>query len=318
MKFSFLLSGENVDLAILEVLSLAEAFGNLKGYDVDQRVLTIEFEGDSFFQRIAFSHEAIELLSICDFSELERIFSEIKVSQSFCVRVSGIGVKVDKDLEKKLGAILWKKGAKVNLRNPEEVVRVYVTPKRCYIGLLRFKQEKKQFLMRRPNLRPFFMPIVTLPKLSRAIVNLASVKKGIVLDPMCGTGSFLIELGLLGLEFCGMDYYRDIVEGCKKNLKFMGLKANVLQGDARRMPFKSDSFDGVVTDFPYFKATRKAVGDDLYEKSLSEIERVLKKGKRAVIVTNLELEDFPMKLVAKIKQRVHGSLTRRIYVLQKI
>ncbi|MEM0202386.1 MAG: methyltransferase domain-containing protein [Archaeoglobaceae archaeon] len=317
MKFSFLLSGENVELAVFEVLSVAEAFGNIKGYDLDERVLTIDFEGESFFQRLAFSHEAIELLETCDFSELEKVFSEIEISRSFCVRVSGIGVRVDNELERRLGAILWKKGARVDLKNPDEVVRVYVTPKRCYVGLLRFKQDKKQFSMRKPNLRPFFMPIVTLPKLSRAIVNLASVKKGIVLDPMCGTGSFLIELGLIGLDFCGMDYYRDIVEGCRKNLRFMRLKENVLQGDAREMPFKSESFDGVVTDFPYFKATRKAVGDDLYEKSLAEIERVLKKGRRAVIVTNLEIEEFPMRLVAKIEQRVHGSLTRRIYVLKK-
>ncbi len=317
MKFSLLLSGENVDLAILEALSLAKAFGSLKSHSIDGRVLTIDFEGEEFFKRLAFSHEAIELFATCDFSELESVFSEIEIHRSFCVRVSGLSVKTDESLERKLGAILWRKGARVDLRNPEEVVRVYITPKSCYVGFLRFKQEKKQFSMRKPNLRPFFMPIVTLPKLSRAIVNLVSLKKGRVLDPMCGTGSFLIELGLLGFDFCGMDFYRDIVEGCRKNLMFMGFEAKVLQGDAKQMPFKDETFDGVVTDYPYFKATRKAPSDDLYEKSLDEIERVLKKNRRAVIVTNLDIKDFPMHLVAKVNHRVHGSLTRRIYVLKK-
>lgn len=317
MKFSFLLSGENVKIAVLEVLSLAEAFGNLKSYFLDERVLTIDFDGDIFFHRLAFSHEAIELIATCEVGDLENIFSEIEVNRPFCVRVSGVGVKTDANLERKLGAILWKKGAKVNVRNPEEVIRVYITQKGCYVGFLRFKQCKKVFSMRKTVHRPFFMPIVMVPKLSRAIVNLVSVKKGRVLDPMCGTGSFLIELGLLGIDFCGMDYYRDIVEGCRRNLLFMGLEPKVLQGDAREMPFKDESFDGVVTDYPYFKATRKAMSEDLYEKSLLEIKRVLKKGCRAVVVTNLEIEDFPIRLIAKISQRVHGSLTRRIYVLQK-
>lgn len=317
MKFSFLLSGENVELAKLEVLSLAEAFGTLRGYEVDERVLTVEFDGETFFHRLALSHEAMELFSTCDLSELEAVFSEVEVSRSFCVRVSGVNAKVERDLERGLGAILWKKGARVDLRNPEEIVRVYVTPRRCYVGFLRFKQDKKQFSARKPNLRPFFMPIVMPPKLSRAIVNLTSLKNGIVLDPMCGTGSFLIELGILGLRFCGMDYYRDIVEGCRRNLVSMNLDANVLQGDARRMPFKSESFDGVVTDFPYFKATRKAASGELYEKAMEEIERVLKDRRRAVIVTNVELREFPMQLIAKVDHRVHKSLTRRIYVLEK-
>ncbi|MFN3384897.1 MAG: hypothetical protein ACK401_08405, partial [Archaeoglobaceae archaeon] len=113
MKFSFLLSGENIDIAVLEVLSLAEAFGNLKSHSLDGRVLTIDFEGEEFFERLAFSHEAIELFATCDFSELESVFSEIEIHSSFCVRASGLGTKLDENLERKLGAILWRKGARV-------------------------------------------------------------------------------------------------------------------------------------------------------------------------------------------------------------
>ncbi|MCS7118975.1 MAG: methyltransferase domain-containing protein [Archaeoglobaceae archaeon] len=316
MRYSFLLSGENIEIALAEVFSLAECFGKLKEYFIDSRVLTIDFEGDNFFKRLAFSHEAIELLHICDFYELEKFFSEINVNRSICVRISGIGLKSDASLERKLGAILWKKGVKINLVDPDETIRVYITPQNCYIGLLRFKQDKKQFLVRKPNLRPFFMPIVTLPKLSKALVNLTAVREGIVLDPMCGTGSFLIEAGLMGIDFCGIDYYRDIVEGCRRNLDFMGLGGNVLQGDARNLPFKDESFDGVITDYPYFKATRKINCRYLYERSLEEIARVIKKNCRAVIVTNIDIDEFPMEVIYKMKYRVHGSLTRRIYVLK--
>jgi len=314
---SFLLSGDNPEIAIAEILSLAEAYGRLKGYWTDERILTIDFEGEEFFHRVAFSHEAIELHRICKTSELENVFSDIKVNGSFCVRVSGIGLKSDSNLEKRLGAILLKKGCHVDLQNPDTLVRVYLTKKNCYVGFLKFKQDKKQFLQRRPDKRPFFMPVVILPKLAKALVNLTSVKNGKILDPMCGTGSFLIEAGLMGLEIYGMDYYEDIAKGCKENLNFMKLNGEVLRGDVRDMPFKDNSFDGIVTDYPYFRATRKSRNEDLYERSLLEIKRVLKKGCRAVIVTNIELKDFPMEVVYRLSQRVHGSLTRRIYVLRK-
>lgn len=317
MKLIFFLSGENLELAKAEVLSLAKAFGEIKGHELDERILFLDFSGDQFFERLALCHEVSEFLSSCQLEDLKAEFEKFYFEGSICVRVTGVGVKSDQELERKLGAILWRKGAKVDLKNPENLIRVYITPRKCYIGLLRFRQKKKHFLERLPNKRPFFMPIVVLPKLSRALVNLASVRKGLILDPMCGTGSFLIEAGLMGLEFCGADYYQDIVYGCKKNLEFYNLKGEVIQADAREMPFKNNSFDAIVTDYPYFKATRSGTKEDLYAKSLEEISRVLKRGAKAVVVTNFDLGEIPLKLSLRINHRVHGSLTRRIYVLQK-
>ncbi|MEM2086604.1 MAG: methyltransferase domain-containing protein [Archaeoglobaceae archaeon] len=317
MRSLFLLSGENLELAKAEVLSLAKAFGKILHYELDERILLLDYKGEKFFERLAMTHEVSESVASCSFNELRDQFENLYLEGSCCVRVSGIGMKSDPELEKKLGAILWKKGYKIDLKNPDNLLRVYFTPKACHIGLLRFKQNKKQFRERMPNKRPFFMPIVILPKLSRAIVNLVSLKKGFILDPMCGTGSFLIEAGLMGLNFCGMDFYRDIVEGCRKNLEFFCLRGEVLQGDVREMPFKDRAFDGIVTDYPYFKATRSGTREELYSKSFQEICRVLKNGSRAVLVTNLDLKVLPLRIVFKINHRVHGSLTRRIYVLEK-
>ncbi|MEM0351085.1 MAG: THUMP domain-containing protein, partial [Archaeoglobaceae archaeon] len=148
---------------------------------VDGRILTINFDGNEFFDRLAFSHEVIELMSICKPEKLEMEFSKIEVDGTFCVRVTGVGIKSDNSLERRLGEILWKKGNSVNLKNPEVVVRVYITRENCYIGFLKFKQNKKQFLDRKPNLRPFFMPVVILPKFAKALVNLTSVRKGKIL-----------------------------------------------------------------------------------------------------------------------------------------
>ncbi|MCS7130792.1 MAG: methyltransferase domain-containing protein [Archaeoglobaceae archaeon] len=317
MRYLFLLSGENLELAKAEVLSLAKAFGKILSYDLDERIFSLNFAGEQFFERLALSHEVCEAIFSCSMSELQKEFEKLSFEGSCCVRVSGIGMKSDQELEKKLGAILWKKGAQIDLRNPENLIRVYITPRSCHVGFLRFKQNKKQFRERLPNKRPFFMPVVILPKLSRAILNLVSLKSGRILDPMCGTGSFLIEAGLMGFEVFGMDFYRDIVKGCRKNLEFFNLKGEVLQGDVREMPFKDESFDGIATDYPYFRATRSGTKDELYNKSFQEISRVLRKGCRAVLVTNLELKELPFKVIFKIDHRVHGSLTRRIYVVEK-
>ncbi|MCX8172568.1 MAG: methyltransferase domain-containing protein [Archaeoglobaceae archaeon] len=317
MRYVFLLSGENLELAKFEVLSLSKAFGEVSHYEIDERIFLLDFNGEPFFDRLALSHEVSEHISTCSHTELVDEFEKLQLTGSCCVRVSGVGVRANQEMEKKLGAILKRNGLKIDLERPENLIRVYITLKNCYIGVLRYKQNKKQFRERAPNKRPFFMPIVTLPKFSRAIVNLTSLKSGRVLDPMCGTGSFLIEAGLMGFELCGIDYYRDIVEGCRRNLEFFNLHGEIIQADAREIPFKDESFDAVVTDYPYFRATRSGTRNELYERSLLEIERVLKNGSRAVVITNTDLTELPLKLVLKIYQRVHGSLTRRIYVLEK-
>jgi tRNA (guanine10-N2)-dimethyltransferase len=56
----------------------------------------------------------------------------------------------------------------------------------------------------------------------------------------------------------------------------------------------------------------------LYDRALSEIRRVLRPGRRAVIVTHKDITEIArcqMKVLELHKQRVHKSLTRRILVL---
>ena len=53
---------------------------------------------------------------------------------------------------------------------------------------------------RRAGERPFFKPVSLDPRLARLAVNLASgpQNRGPVVDPMTGTGGFLIEASLSG------------------------------------------------------------------------------------------------------------------------
>jgi tRNA (guanine10-N2)-dimethyltransferase len=76
-----------------------------------------------------------------------------------------------------------------------------------------------------------------------------------------------------------------------------------------------------VTDFPYGQSVciKKAdTMDMLYGDTLEEIQRVLKTGKKAVVVTHRDISPIAAEfftIVGRHDQRVHKSLTRRILVL---
>ncbi len=315
MKYLFYLSGEDLGLAEREVLRLAESYGRVKGWERDARYLILEYEGLEFFTRLAYTHEVSELHSILD--ECLQALREIRIPKGRgCVRVVG-KVENKLKLERELGAILWKRGAEISVSNPDWICRVYLG-RRCYVGLLKWVRDRKQFLIRRPDNRPFLMPSAIKPKLARALVNLTGAKDRL-LDPMCGTGSILIEAGLMGIQPVGVEFFDRIARGCLKNLRFYKICGDVIVGDARSLPFKNGSFDGVATDYPYLKSTKSPADlEDLYQKSSEEIRRVLKDGCYAAVVTNIDAESYfkDFTVESKFYQRVHGSLTRRIYLLK--
>ena len=57
----------------------------------------------------------------------------------------------------------------------------------------------------------------------------------------------------------------------------------------------------------------------LYDESIAEIRRVLKSGRRAVVVTHVDIREVAknhLDIIQYHEQRVHKSLTRRIMVLE--
>ncbi|RLI84377.1 MAG: hypothetical protein DRO98_08630 [Archaeoglobales archaeon] len=313
MRYAFLLIGG------LEVLALAEVKYLFSTPEiVDGRIAVVEV-CEPLFYRLALTKEVIELLEVCDYSELEDAFAEIPIpSQPLCVRVKRFRrTKTStQELERKLGEILWRRGAKISVSSPKSVVKVYIADK-AYVGLLRHVTDTKQFEERHPNKRPFFKPGVMLPRISRALVNIA-VKDGLFLDPMCGTGGLLIEAGLMGLDYVGVDAFSNVVEGCARNLRYYGLHPSVLRGDAKILPFKDSSVSGIATDFPYLQSS-KSFGslEELYCKAIPEFARVLRFGCRAVLVSNIDIEEIvaeSFEVLEVFRYKVHGSLTRRIYV----
>ncbi|HEX7628623.1 MAG TPA: methyltransferase domain-containing protein, partial [Candidatus Methanoperedens sp.] len=143
------------------------------------------------------------------------------------------------------------------------------------------------------------------------------------LDPFCGTGGILVEAGFIGIKVIGGDMQRKILLGAKMNLDHYNADYSLMYEDACRLALRDESVDAVVTDPPYGRSA--AIKGESLEYmlaiSMKEIHRVLKNGKRLIIVSERPIEtlvkDAGFKVIATHLQRVHKSLTRRILVLEK-
>lgn len=326
MRLLFYISGEFEELARIEAEKFFEiASGKVESYDTQIVIGEAEDDVKNYLHRAGLIHEVCEHLFSCEsLDELRSEFEGLEIPRGkLCVRVRNIGKrKVDSlRLEKELGAILWRRGAEISVSNPDYVIKVYFS-ERIHAGILIHETDRKQFLLRRPDLKPFFRPGAILPRIARSLVNIAGVREGLIVDPMCGTGTIIIEAGLAGLDFAGVEAYRNIAEGCAINLRYYSLPVNVCVGDVKNLCIKEESVDAIVTDFPYLQST-KSLGDiqELYTKAFEEFERVLKPEGRTVFLTNIDVDELAekhFKIEHKFYQRLHKSLTRRIYICKKV
>jgi D-alanine-D-alanine ligase len=96
----------------------------------------------------------------------------------------------------------------------------------------------------------------------------------VILDLACGQGRHILELARRGYKnVFGMDRSHYLIRKAKQTNATEKLSVNFKEGDARRLPYPSDSFDVVMilgNSFGYFES----IEDDM--KILREIFRVLK------------------------------------------
>lgn len=326
MEILFELSKEHPSLPREETLSLLHATGALvKDVTQIENLLLVEcerFDARRFSSRSAMCKSVQKVLFKSEPNENEIIskLSGLEFGEgSFSVRVSQ-SKELIKDAAVKVGRIIKQRGLEVNLSNPDHPFRLLITE-----GLALFCEEirrigKKHFLERLPKNRPFFHPGVMLPKMARALVNLTQVREGeIFMDPFCGTGSLLIEAGLMGAVAVGSDIDGRMVKGSLKNMRFYGIDGHLLIQDSTKLGIKDESVQAIATDPPYGRSTK--VGgeslDILYEGALEEMLRVLERGRRCVVVFSHPREIDGWDVIGWHSCRVHKSLTRHIAVLHK-
>jgi tRNA (guanine10-N2)-dimethyltransferase len=320
MKLIFELSGENPTLPLAELGCI--------GTVLDQRlqVAIVESPDPAAARRLAMTHGVLEYLGECEpdlaaFKDL-LIKLSLETRQTFAGRAKKIHGGCNehnpcsqKEFERMIGTMI---DGPVSLKKPEVEYRAILSEDKCYFGKVLFTFDRGLFDARNPGKRDFFHPGVMMPRMARTLVNIAGVQQGDrVLDPFCGTGGILIEAHLLGAYAVGSDFDPLMVMGSRRNIS----GSDLMLADATHLPFSDNMVDAVVTDFPYGQSVcikKSDTMETLYSDALEEIRRVLKKGKRAVVVTHRDISPIAAEYFTVLQrhdQRVHKSLTRRILVL---
>lgn len=320
MKLIFELSGENPTLPFAEI--------GCVGIVLDQRlqVAVVEAPHPEAAHRLAMTHGVLEYLGECkpDLVAFKHFLQDLALEtrQTFAGRAKKVhggsnehNPSSQKEFERMIGTMIT---GPVNLKNPEVEYRAILSEDKCYFGKVLFTFDRGSYDERNPGKRDFFHPGVMMPRMARTLVNIAGVRQGdILLDPFCGTGGILIEADLLGARATGSDFDSLMVLGSRQNIP----ESDLILADAIHLPFCDHKVDAVVTDFPYGQSVciRKSdTMDTLYGDALEEIRRVLKKGKKAVVVTHRDISPIAAEyftVLQRHEQRVHKSLTRLILVL---
>lgn len=332
----FELSGEHDTLPKSEVIACIEACGcEYRIRESFDQALIIDTAADpaALAHRLALTHNILELvfISLADESDVlkhtETAPLGLEGGQSFVVRVSRVknygGISAA--FEKRLGAAIWHRGHPVNLKSPDVTFRAIITEGRCIFGRVSRAVDRSAFDRRAPLEKPFFLPGVLMPRISRAVVNLTRIKEGWMLDPFSGTGGTLVEAGVIspGIRVVGCDIQKKMVYGTRKNLRFYGTNFDVIWQDSLHMAIKEESMDAIVTDFPYGQSTPIAAEspDSFYREAMAGMFRTLKAGHWAVVVSKEPMEklltDVGFTVIEKHRQRIHKSLTRHFTVIKK-
>jgi len=222
----------------------------------------------------------------------------------------------------------------VDLDDPVYEIELYLIPGQIILGLKLFGSNRKAIISRTPSKRLYFHSASMNPILIRSMVNLALTKhlinmnsKLYFLDPFMGGGGMLIEAGSLGYSTIGIDVGYWMCRGSRMNLKDISSHKidsfpwSIIRASSDRIPLLDNCIDSIATDPPYGISTslKGYLLEDLLELVLQECYRVLKYGaKMSLSIPNtvkLKYSDFNLSF--KIYERVHKSLTRVIYVLEK-
>ncbi len=335
MKILFELSKEHDTLPLSEIFCCLKA-ENIS-YDVVEKTKDIVIiESDCSNEKIrlfskrfssVFFVDKYLLTSSLDLKELENEAKNnpICMKGSVAVRYKNrSNKKIDSQKVVKILASIYTKNNEVCLEKPKNEIRAVITDEKIYVGLKLFEINRSVFEERKVQYRPFFSPISLHPKVALGLVNLSCVQTGeTLLDPFCGTGGILLEAGLIDIKLVGSDIEEKMIEGCKLTLEEYGIKDfDLLCDDIGNLSSKIGLVDAVVTDFPYGKSTTTKGEDmtNLYNRAFESIQKVLKKGKRAVIglpnKKSIKVAEEYFTLIETHEFRAHKSLTRYFAVFE--
>lgn len=167
--------------------------------------------------------------------------------------------------------------------------------------------------------RPPELPGALRPTIAAAMVELADVQDGqAVLDPMCGTGTLLLECSrrFPGADLYGSDQSAEAIETAKGRL---GDSATIRRGELEDLDYPPGTFDRIVTNLPWGDQTR--IRGPVYSKGVAKLLDCVADDGVVVLLTSRRdlLEPTLRRLHAKWKNTralVQGTWAS-IYVVTK-
>ncbi len=144
--------------------------------------------------------------------------------------------------------------------------------------------------MRHRPYQQVHLPATLRPSMAAAMVRLTQPSPGdVFLDPLCGTGTLLIERGLYGRHglLVGGDLDPAALAAAQENIGRQHRPRELLLWDAGRLPLASGSVDRLASNLPFGKQLgRPRDLPVLYRRIAAEMERVLSAQGRAVLLTS--------------------------------
>lgn len=231
-------------------------------------------------------------------------------------------------VERDLGAVLKASGLAIDLKAPRQRVFAWLDGGRITLGLQRGTVDRGAYDARCPVERGHFSPVSMHPRRAASLLHLARVPPGgRVLDPFCGTGAFVLEAAVEGHEAWGSDLDPFMAQGTLQALADHGptpLAGTALAADIGDVPDLVPAVDGIVTDFPYGRASSSHDEGlaDLYDRAFAAFAKVLRPGGHAVVGCAQPelLPDLARHGFAEVErhvERMHRSLTRH-YVVARL
>ncbi|MCK4243699.1 hypothetical protein KAX03_02410 [Candidatus Bathyarchaeota archaeon] len=339
----FHLSGEHRSLPSAEIKAILESrnipFKNVKElcqvlsleadesalYEVYSRASYTKACGIELFQCQADETEILEKVREAVYDTL------LQKGQTIAVRVARVQRNTPRldvgKLERKIGGKILEKTnrVKVNLSAPDVFFLGIITDGYFIFGFKMADVPPTSFEDRRLKNRPFFHPSGLHPKLARCMVNLCRATSGsLLLDPFCGTGSILIEAGMIGCKIVGSDVKPSMVEGSLTNLRHYNLDpVGLIVADALKLHFQG--VDCVATDPPYGRlaSTLGSSVEKIIHGFLLSVIDILPNGGCVSISSpkGVKIQELGERLGLEATEEhfiyVHRSLTRELAVLRK-
>ncbi|MEM4848879.1 MAG: RsmD family RNA methyltransferase [Ignisphaera sp.] len=338
------LSHENYSLAFSELKSIliSEDIVHTIGLKLDEFILleASETAVDILIKRAGLT---LELGNFIDMVEVDNtdavnllmnVVKDIEGGDSICVEVDsvkGFGRDIAKVLVEQIGSKKLCTRKKIN--TGVKAVKISFIANVALIYTMFYRRRQKTYIHREPHRRPCYRPGTMKPILAKVFINLSkvsSLKHEVVLDPFCGVGGFAIEACLMGLRMICGDIDEAMVKGAKANIEGYSCQSmiDIARIDAGFRAIGSSRVDGIATDPPYgIQSSPK--GDksleNLMRKFIENSYSILRKGRYLVFAIPLVLSrkiDEMLKsscfdVAEKHLDKVHGSLTRVIYVVKK-